>query len=268
MNASTGAPFNITTGFDDNRDGSVNDRPAGLRHNANLTPDFYSQDLFIKRMICVPGTSTKFVGGAVKCFNSSGAESDQVTLRKFLTDFYPNGVIAQGPGNFNVTTSLSKTFGFGHRNGNGLQSQTNQNGAGGEGDQNGGQTANGRGGPRRGGPGGRGGGGGGGGVGGRRWRRGGRWWGRWRWWWWWRRWFWWGWSWRRWWIWRTGRTWGTGRFWLGRGKLAFQLNLYPQRDESAQPCQFRSVQRQSQLAVLRIAEQRGGRPPDGFQCEG
>src|SRR5262249_3811593 len=260
MNASTGAPFNITTGFDDNRDGSVNDRPAGLRHNANLTPDFYSQDLFIKRMICVPGTSTKFVGGAVKCFNSSGAESDQVTLRKFLTDFYPNGVIAQGPGNFNVITSLSKTFGFGHRNGAGLQSRANQNGAGGEGDQTGGQAAGGRGGPGRGGPGGRAGGGRGGGGGGgwrrRRWRAGR-----------WRR-FWWRWSRRRrlWWN-GDGRARGAGRFWLRRGRLTFQLDLYPQRDEPSQPCQFRPVQRQSQLAILRIAEQRGGRPPDGFQCE-
>ncbi|HZF39003.1 MAG TPA: hypothetical protein VE715_09275, partial [Blastocatellia bacterium] len=58
---------------------------------------------------------------------------------------------------------LSKTFGFGKRNGNGLQSQANQSGAGGEGDQaNGGRgAARGAGGGRAGG-GGRGGGGGGG----------------------------------------------------------------------------------------------------------
>src|SRR5262249_30476704 len=159
MNASSGAPFNITTGFDDNRDGVVNDRPAGLGRDADLTPIFYSQPLF-NRMICVPGTSTKFIGDVVKCVSAAGAQSDQTSLRQFLTDVYPNGVIAQGPGNFNVTTSLSKTFGFGKRNGNGLQSQANQNGDGGEGDQAGGGRG---GGGRGGGFGGRGGGGGGGG---------------------------------------------------------------------------------------------------------
>ena len=53
MNVSSGAPFNITTGQDNNGDGSVNDRPAGLGRNANLTPDFYSQPIF-NRMICAP----------------------------------------------------------------------------------------------------------------------------------------------------------------------------------------------------------------------
>jgi hypothetical protein len=156
VNASSGAPFNITTGFDENRDGSVNDRPAGLGRNADLTPNFYSQRLF-DRPICIPGTSTKFSGTSVVCVNSSGAVSNQISLREFLTKFYPNGVTAQGPGNFGVMASLSKTIGFGHRN-NG--SQANQNGASGED----GQAAGGRGG--RGGAGGRGGGGGGGGRGG------------------------------------------------------------------------------------------------------
>ncbi|MGH9768441.1 MAG: carboxypeptidase regulatory-like domain-containing protein, partial [Blastocatellia bacterium] len=128
MNVSSGAPFNITTGRDENGDGSVNDRPAGLGRNANLTTDFYSQLIFDR---------------------SAGARAPGKTLREFLTEFYPNGVIAQGPGNFNVNTSLSKTFGFGKRNGNGQQAQANQGGGFGEG-----------------GRGGRGGGGGGGGGGG------------------------------------------------------------------------------------------------------
>jgi len=168
MNASSGAPFNITTGFDENRDGSVNDRPVGLGRNANLTPNFYAQQLF-DRKVCVPGSSAKFSGGSVLCINSAGAQSPQISLREFLTQFYPNGVIAQGPGNFNVTTSLSKTFGFGKRNGNGLQAQAGQN-AGGEGGQGGGGRGGGGrgagGGRGGGGDGGRGGGGGGGGGGG------------------------------------------------------------------------------------------------------
>jgi hypothetical protein len=156
INASSGAPFNITTGRDDNGDGSVNDRPAGLGRNANLTPDFYSQPLF-NRLICVPGTSANFSGGNIVCVNSAGAQSSQVSLRQFLTDFYPNGVTAQGPGNFTVNAFLSKTFGFGKRNGAGQQAQAGQGGDGGRG---------GRGGFGGGGRGGDGGGRGGGGFGG------------------------------------------------------------------------------------------------------
>ncbi|MGH9755400.1 MAG: carboxypeptidase regulatory-like domain-containing protein [Blastocatellia bacterium] len=157
INASSGAPFNITTGFDDNGDGSINDRPAGLVRNANLTPDFYSQAAF-DRMICAPGTSTRFNGASVVCVGNAGVES-QVKLREFLTTAYPNGVIAQGPGNFLVNTSLSKTFGFGKRESNGQQAQAGQGG------ELGGGGRGGRGGAGRGGDGGGRGGGGGGGRG-------------------------------------------------------------------------------------------------------
>jgi hypothetical protein len=156
ISMSSGSPFNITTGFDDNRDGSTNDRPAGLGRNANLTPDFYSQPLF-DRNICVPGTSASLVAGAIVCINSASVQSPQVTLRQFLTDFYPNGVTAQGPGNFSVNAFLSKTIGFGKRNN--LQAQTDPSG--GSGADGGGRGGRGIGGP--GGGGGRGPGGGGGG---------------------------------------------------------------------------------------------------------
>ncbi len=149
MIASSGAPFNITTGDDDNRDGSFTDRPAGLRRNANLTPDFYSQPVFL---------------------GPAGLRAPGKSLREFLTEFYPNGVIAQGPGNFNLTTSMSKTFGFGKRESNGQQAQADQNGesgGGGRGGRGGGGRGGGGGGGGRGGGGGGGGRGGGGGGGGR-----------------------------------------------------------------------------------------------------
>jgi len=160
MTANSGAPFNITTGDDDNHDGSFTDRPAGLRRNANLTPDFYSLPIFIER--------------------TAGARAPGMTLSQFLTTFYPNGVIAQGPGNFNVNTSLSKTFGFGKRESNGQRVQVvDQNGqdvdtggrgggGGGRGGGGGGRGGGGGGGGRAGGGGGRPGGGGGFGGGGGR----------------------------------------------------------------------------------------------------
>ena len=34
VRASSGSPYNVTTGFDDNQDGVLNDRPAGLGRNS------------------------------------------------------------------------------------------------------------------------------------------------------------------------------------------------------------------------------------------
>jgi hypothetical protein len=41
----SGAPFNITTGRDDNHDGSANDRPQGLHRNAGQGPGYVVLDL-------------------------------------------------------------------------------------------------------------------------------------------------------------------------------------------------------------------------------
>ncbi|MBK9315307.1 MAG: carboxypeptidase regulatory-like domain-containing protein [Acidobacteria bacterium] len=106
INASSGSPFNITTGRDDNRDGTVNDRPLDasgrpIQRNSNLSPSLYSLPQF-DRMICPAGQ---------RCTDGLGL----VTLRSFLETNYPNGVVAQGPGAFSVNMNLSKTFGFGKR---------------------------------------------------------------------------------------------------------------------------------------------------------
>src|SRR5262249_13682553 len=51
----TGAPFNITTGFDDNRDTVANDRPPGVTRNTGQGPGFAQVDLrFVKRFRGVP----------------------------------------------------------------------------------------------------------------------------------------------------------------------------------------------------------------------
>ncbi len=42
VTASSGSPFNITTGKDDNGDTEINDRPFGLTRNGNLLPSSYS----------------------------------------------------------------------------------------------------------------------------------------------------------------------------------------------------------------------------------
>ena len=83
VTASSGSPFNITTGKDNNGDTEINDRPFGLTRNGNLLPSMYS--------LLTP------------------------TQQSYLTANYPNGVNATGPGAFNVNMSVAKTFSFGER---------------------------------------------------------------------------------------------------------------------------------------------------------
>ncbi|MGH9803199.1 MAG: hypothetical protein ACRD82_22770, partial [Blastocatellia bacterium] len=112
VNASTGSPFNIVTGLDDNRDGSINDRPVGLdgkpvQRNSDLSPSLYGTAQF-NRLICPPGQT---------CTGNVG----RVILGDWLKTAYPNGVRAQSPGNLNVSMDISKTFGFGKTGNNNAQ---------------------------------------------------------------------------------------------------------------------------------------------------
>lgn len=167
--ASSGGPFNIQTGQDDNLDTAINDRPAGINRNSDLPASLYP---------LIPN----------RCISNCGAGQTPVLLRDFLETNYPDGVHAVNPGSFNVNLSVSKTFTFGKggsrmaQNGPGPQQDSttpegqdqpspDSQGTGGQGGQGGrGGAAAGRGGPG-GGLGGRGGGGfggrGGGGFGGR-----------------------------------------------------------------------------------------------------
>ncbi len=93
--ASSGSPFSVTTGFDENGDTSLNDRPAGIARNAGLPASLYS--LIPNR--CVSG-----------CQGSA-----PVFLRDYLAANFPNGVKAESPGSFNVNLSINRTFSFGER---------------------------------------------------------------------------------------------------------------------------------------------------------
>ncbi len=148
INASSGSPFNITTGLDANRDGSQNDRPLDadgrmIGRNSDLSASLYSLPQF-NRLICPPGQNCNFTEGE----NKGKIDSSQlVTMRSFLQQNYPNGVIAQGPGSFSVTMNVSKTFGFGKSS-----NQMSQGGQGGGGGMGRGGGGGGRGGPGGGGP--------------------------------------------------------------------------------------------------------------------
>jgi hypothetical protein len=62
-------------------------------------------------------------------------------LRDFLAQNYPDGVKAVGPGSFNVNTFVSRTFGFGKRNGQTVQVGQGGSGAGGRRGAGGGDAA-------------------------------------------------------------------------------------------------------------------------------
>jgi uncharacterized membrane protein YgcG len=92
--ASSGNPFNITTGEDDNRDTVINDRPAGIHRNSDLPASLYP---------LIPN----------RCIENCDGAGTPVLLRDFLETNYPNGVHAVNPGSFNVNLTVSKTFSFG-----------------------------------------------------------------------------------------------------------------------------------------------------------
>jgi hypothetical protein len=98
---SSGTPFNITYGQDVNRDTSFTDRPAGISRNADLPASLYSQ-------------LTACRSGRPDIANPGVCLGGQ-TFGQFLTENFPNGVRAIGPGNFNVNLSVNKQWGFGKR---------------------------------------------------------------------------------------------------------------------------------------------------------
>jgi Carboxypeptidase regulatory-like domain len=93
----SGAPFNITTGLDDNRDSQFSERPAGIGRNSDLPAGLYPLIPRPDRLVNLGGGST-------------------MTLIDYLYTYFPNGLRAEGPGSFNANIGISKTFGFGARN--------------------------------------------------------------------------------------------------------------------------------------------------------
>ena len=143
INASSGRPFNITTGQDLNFDGSLTDRPLDssgvpIQRNGNLPSSLYSLPAF-QRMICPAGSI---------CRNGQGL----VTLGSFLQHRYPNGVEAEGPGNFTVNIGLSKTIGLGKPKASSQAQSGSGGGESGRGGMRGGGGGPGGGGMRGGGP--------------------------------------------------------------------------------------------------------------------
>ena len=54
LSVATGAPFDITTGSDDNSDKVVNDRPPGVTRNTGQGPGFAQLDLRLSKFLAIP----------------------------------------------------------------------------------------------------------------------------------------------------------------------------------------------------------------------
>ena len=93
---SSSAFFSITSGQDDNRDTAINDRPAGIRRNSDLSASLYGR---------LPAV----------CARNCGPGQTPLLLADFLAANFPNGVRAIGAGSFTTNLSVGKTFRFGHR---------------------------------------------------------------------------------------------------------------------------------------------------------
>jgi len=55
----TGLPYDISTGFDDNGDGVVNDRPPGVTRNTGLEPGYAQLDLRLSKFFVIPTPLSK-----------------------------------------------------------------------------------------------------------------------------------------------------------------------------------------------------------------
>src|ERR1044072_373674 len=54
LTLASGVPFDITTGFDDNGDSVVNDRPTGVTRNTGRGPGFAQLDLRLSKLLDLP----------------------------------------------------------------------------------------------------------------------------------------------------------------------------------------------------------------------
>jgi hypothetical protein len=63
LNVSSAAPYNMTTGRDDNDDGAFNDRPEGVTRNSLRGDTTWGLNLNLSRRFSLNGVSTPVRGG-------------------------------------------------------------------------------------------------------------------------------------------------------------------------------------------------------------
>ena len=69
-NLSSGAPYDITTGYDDNHDTVAADRPAGVRRNTGRGPAYANLDLRVSKIIRLDRLQYEFAADAFNLLNT------------------------------------------------------------------------------------------------------------------------------------------------------------------------------------------------------
>ncbi len=80
----TGSPYSVTTGFDDNNDSIVNDRPAGVRRNSERGPNFTSLDLRLSKTFGFGGQSADARPFAIEVAGDATNLFNRVNLASFI----------------------------------------------------------------------------------------------------------------------------------------------------------------------------------------
>jgi hypothetical protein len=104
----SGAPYNITTGRDDNGDGVFNDRPAGTRRNAALTASQWDLGLRLSYSVSFgpPLDSSGGGGGMMVVMRSGegggmpGGMGSGPSNKRFRVDFYASAQNVTNHDNF------------------------------------------------------------------------------------------------------------------------------------------------------------------------
>lgn len=75
----SGAPFNITTGLDDNGDLIFNDRPAGVERNSGEAPDVWTVNVRLAKVFPVAGAELELIAETFNLFDEVNETGSSAT---------------------------------------------------------------------------------------------------------------------------------------------------------------------------------------------
>lgn len=67
----SGAPYNITTGLDNNGDGNPNDRPPGVKRNSGRAPEVWTVNLRLAKVFSVKGVELELIAETFNLFDET-----------------------------------------------------------------------------------------------------------------------------------------------------------------------------------------------------
>jgi hypothetical protein len=104
----SGNPVNVTTGSDDNHDGIINDRPAGVARNTRPGPGLVNLDLSVAHdfLLSKAPEHSRTVSLSLNSFNVLNHPNDLTYVGVITSPFFGRGVQAQPPRRFQFDAQL------------------------------------------------------------------------------------------------------------------------------------------------------------------